>query len=121
MYSAHSALKVGSWDSHIVPQPIVSGGVLLSTKGPVLLCALIGLPAAVVEEGATLSHRTNRNQPECVPDAYLILPWLQTALEMKSNLCLFNNTPSLTWYSERKHRKAWFITEGARSYMSESN
>lgn len=47
--SAHSAVKVQSWNSHVVSRPIVSGGVLLSTEGPVLLCALIGLPAAAVE------------------------------------------------------------------------
>ena len=46
---AHSAVKVRPQDSHVVPRPIVSGGVLLSTEGPVLLCALIGLPAAAVE------------------------------------------------------------------------
>lgn len=46
---AHSAVKVPSRDSHVVPPPIVSGGVLVSPEGPVLLCALIGLPAAAVE------------------------------------------------------------------------
>lgn len=49
MNSAHSAAEVRPRDSHVVPPPIVSGGVLLSTEGPVLLCALIGLPAAAVE------------------------------------------------------------------------
>lgn len=49
MKSAHSAVKVRSQDSHVVPRPIVSRGVLLSTEGPVLLCALIGLPAAAME------------------------------------------------------------------------
>lgn len=49
MNSAHSAVKVSSRDSHVVPGPIVSGGVLSSPEGPVFLCALIGLPAAAVE------------------------------------------------------------------------
>lgn len=47
--SAHSAVKVRSWDSHVVPYSIVWGGVLLSATGPILLCALIGLPVAAVE------------------------------------------------------------------------
>lgn len=40
----HSAVKVGPLV--IFPRLIVSGGAVLSTEGPILLCALIGLPAA---------------------------------------------------------------------------
>lgn len=53
-------------------------------------------------------------KPKCGPDAYLILPWLRSALEMKSNYCLFNNTPSLTRYSEGRHGKARFMTKRRR-------
>lgn len=49
MDSARSAVTVPSRDFHVVPPPIVSGGVLVSPEGPILLCALIGLPAAAVE------------------------------------------------------------------------
>lgn len=55
--SAYSAGKVGSSSRipTLSPALLSRGGATLSTEGPVLLCALIGLPAAA-QNKESLSH-----------------------------------------------------------------